>query len=261
MARIRLLHWKALEAGKYLAALAAGGHTVQYDQDVDSASLRDWRAQPPQAFVIDLSRLPARGREIGVALRQSPATRCVPLVFCEGAPDKVEETRAFLPDAVYCGFQKLRGTLRQALLAPPVEAAVPVAMMQRYAARTTAQKLGIEAASAVAVVVSLVDPPRDFLAVLGDLPAGVEFTEDERSPAAVVLCFVHDLPSLQARMSELRPRARTAKLWFCWRKGKAAAGGVSDSSIRATGISLGLVDYKVCSLNQIWSGMLFALRR
>jgi CheY-like chemotaxis protein len=256
MARIRLLHWRAAEAGKYLTALAAAGHSVQYGQDVDSASLREWRAQPPQAFVIDLSRLPARGREIAIALRQSPATRRVPLVFCDGAAEKVEETRAFLPDAIYCGFSKLRGALRQALSAPPAEAAVPLAMMQRYAARTTAQKLGIE----VACIVSVIDPPRDYLAVLGDLPSGVEFTENELSPAAVVLCFVHDLSSLQARMSELRSRARTGKLWFCWRKGKSASGGVSDSSIRAIGISLGLVDYKICSLNQVWSGMLFALR-
>jgi CheY-like chemotaxis protein len=257
MGRIRLLHWKAPEASKYLIALAAAGHTVQYDQDVDSTSLRDWRARPPQAFVIDLSRLPARGREIAIALRQSPATRRVPLVFCDGAPEKIEGTRALLPDAVYCPFSKLRGALRQALSAPPVEPAVPVPMMQRYGARTTAQKLGIDAACTVSVI----DAPRDYLAVLGDLPAGVEFTDDERSPAAVALCFVHDLPSLQARMSELRTRARTGKLWFCWRKGKAASGGVSDSSIRATGISLGLVDYKVCSLNKVWSGMLFAFRR
>jgi len=257
MARIRLLHWNAAEAAKYLAALGARGHTVQYDQDVDSASLREWRAKPPEAFVIDLSRLPARGREIAIALRQSPATRGVPLVFCEGAPNKVDETRAFLPDAVYCGFSKLRGAVRRALSAPPREAAVPMPMMKRYAGRTTAQKLGIEAASTVAVV----DPPRDFLAVLGDLPAGVEFAEDERAPAALTLCFVQDLPSLQARMSELRPRARTSKLWFCWRKGKSAASGLSDNSIRATGISLGLVDYKVCSLNLVWSGMLFAPRR
>ncbi len=256
MARIRLLHWKAREAGKYLTALAAAGHTAQYDQDVGSASLREWRAKPPEAFVIDLSRLPSRGREIGVALRQSPATRHVPMVFCEGVPEKVEETRAFLPDAVYCGFSKLCGALRQALSAAPTGAVVPVAMMQRYAARTTAQKLGIEAGSSVAVI----DPPRDFLAVLGDLPAGVEFTEEERAPAAVTLCFVQDLPSLQARMSGLRPRARTGKLWFCWRKGKAAA-GLSDTFIRAAGISLGLVDYKICSLNTVWSGMLFAPRR
>lgn len=257
MARIRLLHWKAAEAGKYLTALAAAGHTVQYDQDVDSASLREWRAQPPQAFVIDLSRLPGRGREIAIALRQSPTTRRVPLVFCSGMPDKVEKTRALLPDAVYCEFSKLRGSLRSALSAAPVETVVPTAMMQRYAARTTGQKLGIEAAKPVSVI----NPPRDYLAVLGELPAGVEFTEDECSPAAVTLCFVHDLPSLQAWMSELRLRARTGKLWFCWRKGKATAGGVSDSSIRATGVSLGLVDYKVCSLNNVWSGMLFALKR
>jgi len=256
MARIRLLHFEAAEAGKYLAALATG-HTVQYDQDVDSASLREWRARPPQAFVIDLSRLPARGREIAIALRQSSITRRVPLVFCGGAPEKVERIRALLPDAFYCEFSKLRGALRQALSSPPVEPAVPVAMMQRYATRTTVQKLGIEAASTVSVI----DPPRDYLAILGDLPAGVEFTDDERPPAAVTLCFVHDLPSLQVRMSELRFRAGTGKLWFCWRKGKAVVGGVSDSSIRATGISLGLVDYKICSLNKIWSGMLFALRR
>jgi CheY-like chemotaxis protein len=257
MARIRLLHWNAAEAAKYLAALRAGGHTVRYDQDVDSASLREWRAKPPEAFVIDLSRLPARGREIAIALRQSPATRRVPIVFCEGAPEKVEKTRGLLPDAVYCGFSKLSDGLRRAIAAPPREAAVPMPMMQRYAGRTTAQKLGIEAAATVLII----DAPRDFLAVLGDLPGGVEFTEDQRAPVAVTLCFVQDLPSLQARMSELRLGARTGKLWFCWRKGKAAAGGVSDSSIRATGISLGLVDYKVCSLNQIWSGMLFALRR
>jgi CheY-like chemotaxis protein len=257
MARIRLLHWNAAEAAKYLAALRAGGHTVQYDQDVDRASLREWRAKPPEAFVIDLSRQPSRGREIAIVLRQSPATRRVPMVFCEGAPEKVEKTRILLPDAIYCRFSKLCDGLRRALAAAPTDAAVPVAMMQRYAARTTAQKLGIEAAATVQVI----DAPRDFLAVLGDLPGGVEFTEDERAPVAVTLCFVQDLPSLQARMSELRPRARTGKLWFCWRKGKAASGGVSDSSIRATGISLGLVDYKVCSLNPVWSGMLFALKR
>ena len=61
---------------------------------------------------------PRRGREIAIALRQSPATRRVPLVFCDGAPDKVEEIRALLPDAFYCEFSKLRGTLRQALSAP-----------------------------------------------------------------------------------------------------------------------------------------------
>ena len=257
MSRIRLIHWKAAEAGKYVAMLAAAGHTVQYDEDLDTRSLRQWRSQPPDVFVIDLSRLPAQGREIAVALRQSPATRRVPLVFCQGAPDKVSQTRALLGDAIYCEFSHLRGSVRKALAASLAEPSVPTPMMKRYAARTTAQKLGIAAASAVMVI----DPPADYLAVLGDLPSAVQVVENDDRTAGVILCFVNDLPSLQARMSELRSLARSSKLWFCWRKGKAAARGVSDGSIRATGIALGLVDYKICSLNPVWSGMLFARRR
>jgi hypothetical protein len=256
MARIRLLHWNASEAAKYLTALAAAGHTVQYEEAVDARSLRAWRANPPHAFVIDLSRLPAHGREFAIALRQSPATRVVPLVFCEGAPDKVEKVRALLPDAVYCEFSKLQSRVRKALATPPAQTAVPTPMMKRYAARTTAQKLGIAAGCTVAVT----DPPRDYLAVLGVLPDGVQFVEDG-GRGNIALCFVDDLPSLAARMSELRLLARTSKLWFCWRKGKTAGRGISGSSIRATALAVGLVDYKICSLNAVWSGMLFALRK
>ena len=255
MAQIRLLHWNASEAGKYQRLLAAGGHTIEYDERFEPRLLRKWRMQPPDVFVIDLSRLPAQGREIAIALRQWPATRRVPIVFCDGAPEKVEKTRALLADALYCEFSKLRSSIRKALAEPCAEATVPTPMMKRYAARTTAQKLGIAAGGTVAVI----DPPRDYLAVLGDLPAGVQFTEDRA--ASVTLCFVHDPPSLQARMSESRRLARTSKLWFCWRKGKTAASGLSGNSIRATAVALGLIDYKVCSLNAVWSGMLFTLRK
>ena len=254
MARIRLLHWNASEAGKYQSLLAAGGHTIEYDERFEPRLLRQWRTQPPDVFVIDLSRLPAQGREIAIGLRQWPATRRVPIVFCDGAPEKVKKTRASLGDALYCEFSKLRTSIRKALAEPCAEATVPTPMMKRYAARTTAQKLGIAAGSTVSVI----DPPRDYLTVLGDLPAGVQFTEDRT--ASVALCFVYDLPTLQDRMSELRRLARTSKLWFCWRKGKTAASGLSGNSIRATAVALGLIDYKVCSLNAVWSGMLFAVK-
>jgi CheY-like chemotaxis protein len=257
MARIRLLHWRALEAAKYLALLTDAGHTVEYDEQSSSNSLRAWREFPPDAFVIDLSRVPSHGREFGIALRQSPKTRRIPLIFCEGAAEKVDATRAHLPDAIFCTLSKLKTYLRAALRNRPQNPAVPVPMMQRFAARTTAQKLGIKEGDAVCVV----DAPRGYLAALGALPPAVEFQEEPGPSAAVTLCFAEDLPSLQARMSELRHLARATKLWFCWRKGKAAAGGVSDSSVRDTGIALGLVDYKICSVNEVWSAMLFALKR
>ncbi|HEX3684360.1 MAG TPA: hypothetical protein VHU83_17630 [Bryobacteraceae bacterium] len=115
MPRIRLLHWKAAEAGEYIELLQAAGHRVEYEPELRPGLMRIWRASPPDAFVIDLSRLPSHGREIATALRQSRATRTVPIVFCEGAEDKVARVRSELPDASYCSRKTLRAALRQAL--------------------------------------------------------------------------------------------------------------------------------------------------
>src|SRR5579875_1689898 len=102
MPRIRLLHWKAQEAKPYFEALRESGYTVEYDEQFRPALMKEWRESPPDAFVIDLSRLPSQGREIAIALRQSKRTRSVPIVFCEGAEEKVGAIRSVLPDAAYC---------------------------------------------------------------------------------------------------------------------------------------------------------------
>ena len=47
-------------------------------------ALRDWRANPPAAFVIDLSRMPSHGRDVAIALRGYKGSRHTPLVFVEG---------------------------------------------------------------------------------------------------------------------------------------------------------------------------------
>jgi len=262
MARLRLIHWKAASAAQYLDLLRTAGYTVEYSESFTPQSLRSWREHPPGAFIIDLTRLPSHGREIAIALRQSKATRNVPIVFCTGsenniAEDKIEKSRAHLPDAFFCPLSKLRGTLRRALTARPAEAIVPVPMMDRYAARTTAQKLGIKEGATVL----LVDPPRDCLSVLGDLPSEVQLSEDMRRRAAVTLCFAKDPDALLAHLSTLRAIAPETKLWICWRKGKTAPGCVGENFVRESALSLGLVDYKICSLNPVWSGLLFAAKR
>lgn len=105
MARIRLLHWKASEAGKCLSTLAAVGHTVQYHEDFNARSLRDWRARPPDAFVIDLSRLPAQGREIAIALRQSPATRVCRSYFAKARRTRWKKFAPCFPTPCIANFQ------------------------------------------------------------------------------------------------------------------------------------------------------------
>lgn len=258
MPRIRLLHWKAREATPLLELLRAAHYKVDYDELFRPALMRSWRDDPPDAFVIDLSRLPSHGREIAIALRQSPATRRIPIVFCSGAEDKVERVRSEIPDAAYCLPAKLQATLRRALKKPPAEPVIPTAMMDRYASRTAAQKLGMKESSIVAVV----DPPRDYLKVIGVLPSGVQISEEPEPDASVTLCFVHQYESLPARLSAVRDLAGATKLWILWRKGGSAVrGDITERAVRECAIDLGLVDYKICSVDPVWTAMAFALKR
>jgi CheY-like chemotaxis protein len=251
MSRLRLIHWNAAEATRYLALLEEADHCVEYKQEFSPRLMSEWRASPPDAFVIDLTRLPSHGREIAIALRQSKATRSIPIVFCEGEEEKVAKTRALLPDAIFCKFARLKSAVRTAVRSAPKTAVVPVAMMDRYAGRTTAQKLGIRSGDAVA----LLNAARDMPATLGELPKDVTFVETD---AAVTLCFICEPHELQQQLSSLREIAAHTKLWICWKKGKSAESGVSERLVRETGIALGLVDYKICSVSEVWSGLLFA---
>ena len=253
MRSIQLIHWDAKDAERYLDLLTKAGYRVEYSAVFEPSLLRKWRETPPGAFIFDLSRLPSHCREIAISLRQAKATRAIPLVFCEGAPEKVEKIRALLPDAAFCQFSKLKTTVKKALrprTAPPV---VPTAMMDRYGTRTTAQKLGVKEGSRVLVL----NAPRDLEKALGILPKDAALIED--GEADVTLCFATEAGELRRRLSALRGTASETKLWVCWKKGKGN-GEVSEKLVRDTGIELGLVDYKVCSVSDVWSGVLFACR-
>jgi hypothetical protein len=128
-------------------------------------------------------------------------------------------------------------------------------MMNRYSSRTTAQKLGIREQSSIAAM----NPPRNLQSMLGELPQGAEFCEEA---GAVTLCFVHSVDELRADISRVRSLAAATKLWILWRK-KSAPGhdGVTEPLVRETGLELGLVDYKICSVDNTWSAILFAKKR
>ena len=95
MPHIRLIHWNAAEAAERAARLANDEVRVDY-APLEPSGLRALRAEPPDAVVIDLSRLPSYGRDLGAALRQTKATREIPLLFVDGDPAKVARVRELL---------------------------------------------------------------------------------------------------------------------------------------------------------------------
>jgi len=250
MSRVRLIHWNRDEAAPCIEALRAAGHEVEF-----GGEYKDWKAKPADAFVIDLSRLPSHGREVATALRGAKATRCIPIVFVGGLPEKVDAIRTQLPDATFTTWPRIEPALKSALAHSPAEPVVPAQMMDRYGSRTVAQKLGIKENTSVLVI----DPPRDYLRVLGPLPEGAFVEEEPAAKSPVAVCFVREPGDIPGILETGRRLAAHSKLWICWPKGGKA--GVREDDIRISAIALGLVDYKVCSIDGTWSGLLFSLKR
>jgi hypothetical protein len=252
MSRIRLLHPKATEAAPRIEFLRKAGHEVHYD---DKPVMGAIRASPPDVIVIDLSRAPSFGREAAVYLRGTKASRHIPIVFAGGEAEKVAQIRKLIPDASYTTWDKIITVLKRALAAAPANPVVPPQMMDRYGSRPVAQKLGIKPDALVTVI----DPPRNYESLLGTLPDGVQFSENQRQPGSITLWFVHDAVGYQAGVGKRRGLAKQSRLWVVWPKGEAGKRtGINQYLIRKAALDAGLVDYKICAVDDHWSAMLFA---
>ena len=110
--------------------------------------------------------------------------------------------------------------------------------------------------------VGVIDAPRDYAHVIGGLPDNVEFDEESWKGCAVTLWFVEEPDAFLAALPKMRRAAAISKLWVAWRKKAACKDSLlNETTIRETAIESGLVDYKICSLNETWSGLCFALKK
>lgn len=257
MHRIRLIHWDAAAAEGRGDLLRSAGFEVVHEP-LTPAGLRALREDPPNAIVIDLSRVPSQGRDMALALRKRKATRNVPLVFVGGDPKKVARVRELLPDAVYTTWDEIEAALAHGIAHPPQDPVVPQSTFDAYAGTPLPKKLGIKANS----VVTLLDAPEDFEGTLGELPAGAVVRRRDPDPHGVNLWFVRSRQELEDQIEEIGRLAKGGGLWIAWPK--KASGVVSDLSqtvVRRTGLDSGLVDFKICSIDATWSGLRFSQRK
>lgn len=122
-----------------------------------------------------------------------------------------------------------------------------------------AKKLGI----ADEAVVALLDEPDHFRALLDPLPAGVDFRTSVRGKADVVVAFFTRRAALDRRLSAMGKAIFPAGgLWIAWPK--RASGVVTDiteDTVREVALPTGLVDNKVCAIDDTWSGLRIVWRK
>lgn len=258
MSRLALIHWNSKEAEERAGRLRGAGHRVIVVSDPKVDHLRAVRASPPQAFVIDLSRLPSHGRAVGVWLRQQKATRATALVFVGGERAKVAATRRLLPDAVYARWNEIRGALRRALQKPPTRPIVP-GTMAGYSGTPLPKKLAIRPGA----VVALLGAPAGFERTLGALPEGARLQNHARGRPELALLFSKSQAELERRFAAAaRALPEGGKLWLIWpKKTSGIESDLSEPVVRAFGLGRGWVDYKICAVDETWSGLLFSRRR
>lgn len=258
MSKILLIHWKAKEVSERLARLRRAGLDAERFLPEGPASLRNLRDDPPDAIVIDLSRIPSHGREIGGALRRTAGTRTIPLVFVDGEPAKVNAVRALLPDATYTGWDGIRAAVREAIRRRPEVPVVP-GVFEAYSGTPLPKKLGIKEGTTV----RLLGAPENFADTLGPLPEGATLRVRAGKPVDLLMVFVKSRAELDRRLAPaIRGMAEKGSLWICWPKQTSGvATNLTQVIVRSTGMAAGLVDFKVAAVDPTWSGLRFARKR
>ncbi|MGH7568089.1 MAG: DUF3052 domain-containing protein [Gemmatimonadales bacterium] len=127
--------------------------------------------------------------------------------------------------------------------------------MAGYSPRPLIAKLGIKTGSRIAVL----GAPKGYGATLGNLPSGVAVQRTARGKGR--LPFIHLFTRRRHELEERLPgllRALTSDgaLWISWPKRSArVTTDVTEDVVRAVALPLGLVDVKVCAVDEVWSGL------
>ena len=132
--------------------------------------------------------------------------------------------------------------------------------MAGYSGTPLPQKLGIKEGARL----GLVRAPTGFASTMGALPAGVVPRKLAAGKGAydVIVCFTRTMAEVARDIPQLRQRLNPAGgLWMAWpKRASGVETDVSENLVRARGLEAGLVDNKVCAIDDVWSGLRFVFR-
>ena len=130
--------------------------------------------------------------------------------------------------------------------------------MAGYSGTPLPKKLCIKQGARVA----LAGAPPGFESALGPLPEGAGFVPPSRKGLDVVLLFARSRAELARRFEALAARvAPDGSLWVAWpKRASGVETDLAEGYVRQHGLDAGLVDVKVCAVDETWSGLRFVYR-
>jgi hypothetical protein len=122
-----------------------------------------------------------------------------------------------------------------------------------YSGTPLASKLGIKDGGSVAFAAA----PRGFARTLGELPAGVRVKRRVIGPLDVAVAFFTRRAELERRFEALAAAIfPDGGLWIAWpKRTSGVATDITEDIVREVALPRGLVDNKVCAIDETWSSL------
>ncbi len=127
-----------------------------------------------------------------------------------------------------------------------------------YSKRSLVDKLGIKAGYKILIV----NPPANYDEVLGPLPEKVRRLKQTNSPIDFIQFFTTQRSELEKRFDDFKKAlALDGMLWISWPKGSSKMKtDLNENVVREIALKNGLVDIKVCAVDEVWSGLKLVYR-
>jgi hypothetical protein len=127
-----------------------------------------------------------------------------------------------------------------------------------YSGKPLAQKLGIKKGYALA----LLNAPDGYDSLLGKLPNEVTVIQELKGELDFIQLFAKERTSLEKEFPRLKSRLKQdGMIWVSWPKvSSSLQTDLSDGVVREVGLENGLVDVKVCAVDESWSALKFVRR-
>lgn len=125
--------------------------------------------------------------------------------------------------------------------------------MAGYSTAPLAKKLGIKNNFRV----KLINQPDYYFKLFSDLPDDIVFINDAKTKKDFIHCFTNNAEWLYGEMKQLKNEiVSNGIIWVSWYKKSAKLPtDITEEVIRTIALNNGLMDVKVCAVDEIWSGL------
>ena len=131
--------------------------------------------------------------------------------------------------------------------------------MAGYSGKPLTKKLGIKSG----MKLLFVNSPENYRQLLESLPENTKQVKDKTSAVNFIHLFVKKNSELEESLPQVMKRlTQDGMIWISWyKKSSGILTDVTDDNIRATALPMGLVDVKVCAVDEQWSGLKLVIRK